>query len=159
MDMISFLCQYRRCGIAGLVASLIIVIAEIDVFVRELIQDPFHRLHRKTAAGDIAMLRPVIRADRQERHQVDRRFKDIEAVIRADVMKTIFGFAALNINTEGSAIAVSTALMSVPSYPVLIQPNKDGVMILRFLIERFCLCEERHHVTGDLSVLGQISPL
>ena len=94
----------------GFVSGIVIVKTEIDN-LRIWFQHLHHRDWGRAAAGNIAMLLPLMRVHGDVRKHINGRFKNIKAPVRAGMMKAVTWVAGLDIQPKGFAKAVCAAQM------------------------------------------------
>ena len=120
----------------GFVSGIVVIKAEIDN-LRLRFQHLHHRNWGRAAAGNVAVLLPLMWIHRDIREHIDGSFEHIKAPVRAGMMKTVTRVAGLDVQAKGFAEAVRAAQMRVARASTFVRADEHGVVMRRVLVEHF----------------------
>ena len=125
--------------------SIVVIKAEIDHFCIRL-QHLHHRNWGRAAAGNIAVLLPLLRVHGDIREHINGSLEHIKAPVRAGMMKAVTRVARLDVQAKRFAEAVRAAQMCVAWAVSFVRANEHGIMMRCVLIEQFSAGKVRNNI-------------
>ena len=126
--------------------GFVIVKAQIDD-LRLRSQHLHYRNWGRAAAGNLAVLLPLVWIHGDIRQHINGRFKHIKAPVRAGMMETVTWVAGLDVQPKGFAKAVRAAQMGVARAAAFIRADEHSVVMCRILVEQFSACKVRNNIS------------